>query len=42
MDLHQKLVSSGFKVEALKMALISENEFIIKEGFNIFHDADVS
>ena len=42
MDLHQKLVSSGFKVEALKMALISEHEIVIKEGFKVFHDKGVS
>jgi len=41
MELHKELVSAGFKIEALKMALLSQNEICIKEGFKIFENTDV-
>ena len=42
MELHEKLVSAGFEIEALKMALLSQNEICIKEGFKVFENTDVS
>ena len=42
MDLQQKLIQAGFKVDALKMALISENDTCIEEAFKVFEDSDVS
>ena len=33
---------AGCKIEALKLALISENETFMKEAFRVFHNTDVS